>query len=123
MSLGGSVVEGGDDALLVDDAHAFGRDLQGDPHVLFGDVELLGLQVGAEGTFGVDARVRHVVAHDHFLSGDFTFLRHCSILFIVLMRYFGVPLFWRKRLQKYYLFPTWQNVSSLISGFLNLFNI
>jgi hypothetical protein len=71
----------------------------------------------------VDARVRHVVAHDHFLSGDFTFLRHCSILFIVLMRYFGVPLFWRKRLQKYYLFPTWQNVSSLISGFLNLFNI
>ena len=93
VSLGGSVVEGGDDTLLVDDAHAFGRDLQGDPHVLFGDVELLGLQVGAEGTFGVDARVLHVVAHDHFLSGDFTFLRHCSILFIVLMRYFGVPLF------------------------------
>jgi hypothetical protein len=38
----------------------------------------------------VDARVRHVVTHDHFLTGNFTFLRHCSILFIVILRYFGV---------------------------------
>ena len=97
VTLGGSVVEGGDDAFLVDDAHAFGRDFQGDPHILLGDVELLGLQVGAEGAFGMDARVRHIVAHDYFLSGDFTFLRHCSILFIVVLRYFCIASFQRKR--------------------------
>ena len=74
MALGGGIVEGGDDALLVDDAHAFGRNLQRDPHILFGNVEFLGLQVGGEGAFGVDTRVRHIVAHDYFLAGDFTLL-------------------------------------------------
>ena len=74
VSLGGGIVEGGYDALLVDDAHAFGRNFQRDPHILFGNVELLGLQVGSKGAFGVDAGVRHVVAHDDFLTCDFAFL-------------------------------------------------
>lgn len=74
MSLCGCIVQGGDDAFLVDDTHAFGRHLQGNPHVLFGDVEFLGLQVGGEGALGVDARVGHVVSNDYFLAGDFTFL-------------------------------------------------
>ena len=74
MSLGGSIVEGGYDAFFVDDAHAFGRHFKGNPHILFGDVEFFGLQVGGKGAFGVDTRVRYVVAHDYFLAGDFTFL-------------------------------------------------
>ena len=72
MTLGGSVVKGGDDAFLVDDAHTLGTHFKGNPHALFGDVELLGLEVGGEGTFGVDAGVGHVIATDHFLTGNFT---------------------------------------------------
>lgn len=93
MALGGGIVKGSNNAFLVDDTHTFGRDFQGNPHILFGNVEFLGLQVGGKGAFSVDARVRYVVAHDHFLSGDFTFLRHCSILFIVFIRYVGASLF------------------------------
>ena len=72
MTLGGSVVKGGEDAFLVDDAHTLGTHFEGNPHALFGDVELLGLEVGGEGTFGVDAGVGHVIATDHFLTGNFT---------------------------------------------------
>ena len=72
MSLSGGVLEGSEDAFLVDDAHAFGRYLEGDPHILFGDVELLGLEVGCEGALSVDARVGYVVAGDDVLAGDFT---------------------------------------------------
>ena len=72
MSLGGSVVKGGEDAFLVDDAHTFGAHLEGNPHVLFGDVELLGVEVGGEGTFGVDTGVGDIIATNHFLTGNFT---------------------------------------------------
>ena len=72
VTLGGSIVEGGKDAFLVDDAHAFGTDFKGNPHAFFGDVELLGLEVGGEGTFGVNAGVGHIVTTNHFLSGNFT---------------------------------------------------
>ena len=74
MSFGGSVLDGCENALLVDNAHTLGRDLHGNPHVLLGNVELLGLQVGSKGSLGMDAGMGHVVARYHFLTGDFTLL-------------------------------------------------
>jgi hypothetical protein len=93
VTLSSCIVQSGKDAFLIDDTHAFGTDFQSNPHILFGNVELLGLQVGGEGAFGVDAGVRNVVAHDHFLTGNFTFFRHCSIIFIVCLRYIFRTLF------------------------------
>ena len=72
MALCCSVLKGGKDAFLVDDAHALGTHFKGDPHILFGDVEFLGLEVGGEGTFGVDTGVGNVVATDHFFTSNFT---------------------------------------------------
>jgi len=55
VTLCGCIFDGSKDAFLVDDAHTLGTDLQRNPHILFVDVEFFGLQVGGEGTFGVDA--------------------------------------------------------------------
>ena len=72
MSFGGSVLDGIEDTLLVDDAHTLGRNFQRDPHILFGNVELLGLQVGHKFSFGMDTRVGNVVSADDVLSCNFT---------------------------------------------------
>ncbi len=72
MTLGGSVVKGGEDAFLVDDAHTLGTHFKGNPHALFGNVELLGLEVGRESALGVDAGVRNIVSADDMLAGNFT---------------------------------------------------
>ena len=72
MALSGCIVKSGEDAFLVDDTHTLGTHFEGNPHTFFGDVEFLGLEVGGEGTFGVDAGVGDVVATNHFLTGNFT---------------------------------------------------
>ena len=71
MSLGGSVVKGGEDAFLIDDAHAFGTHFEGNPHALFGNVELFGMEVGGEGAFGVNAGVGNVITTDHSFTSNF----------------------------------------------------
>ncbi len=72
MSFCGSVLDSGEYTLLVDDTHTFGRNLHSYPHILFGNVELLGLQVRSEFSLGMDTRVGNVVSSNHVLSGNFT---------------------------------------------------
>jgi hypothetical protein len=62
--------------VFVDRAKAFGRDLQGDPLVFFGEEEAFGLQVGQEPAIGLDIRVRHFVAGYRNFTRDLTYSRH-----------------------------------------------
>ena len=80
MSFGCCVLDGCEDTFFVDDAHAFGRDFHRDPHILFGNVEFLGLQVGCKGSFGMDARVGNVVSGNHMLSCNLTFLLFLCVI-------------------------------------------
>ena len=71
MTLGGSIVEGGKNAFLVDDAHAFSTHFEGNPHILFGNVELFGMEVWGEGAFGENAGVGNVITTDHSFTSNF----------------------------------------------------
>ena len=72
MSLSGGIVKGCKNAFLVNDAHAFGTHFEGNPHILFRNIELLGLKIRGEGTFGVDTGMGNVVTTNHFLTSNFT---------------------------------------------------
>ena len=63
---------------FVDGPDAFGRYLQGDPFVFFGEEEALGLQVGQEPPFRLDVRVRNLVAGDRNFTRDLTYSSHDS---------------------------------------------
>ena len=107
VSLSLGISKSSDNALLVDDAHTLSRDLEGDPHILFGDIEFLGLEVGGKGTLGVDAGVRNVVANNHFLTSNFTNFRHDDIFlddYCLKLSVFKAVSFQRKRVQKSHFF-------------------
>ena len=59
------------DAFLVDVAHTVCGDLEVNPLVQFGDVELFGMQVGVEFPFRADIGVGDIVAHNRFLPCNF----------------------------------------------------
>ena len=64
--------------ILIDGAEPFGRDLQGDPFVFFGQEETLGLQIGQEPTLRLDVRVRYLVAGYRNFTRDLTYSSHDS---------------------------------------------
>ena len=72
MSLSGSIFQGSHYAFLVDYTHTLCRDLECNPHILFGDIELLGLEVGSKRAFRMDTRMRDIIATYHFLACNFT---------------------------------------------------
>ena len=74
-------LDGGNDAHLADGTHARSAHAQGDPFLLFRDVELAILQVRCEGAARLDVRVGHLVTGDDVLSCDLANLGHgCGLL-------------------------------------------
>ena len=123
MSLSGGILQSSYDTFFVDDAHTLGRNLESDPHSLFGDIELLGLEVGGESALGVDAGVGNVIARNHMLAGNFTNLRHDIILLIISFFDDSNCVFLsRNEVQKYNLFYYWQNVLASAIPIFDYFN-
>jgi len=60
----------GGDAFLVDVFNGGGGYLQGDPHIVFRDVEFFYLEVGVKLAFGLLVGEGNVVAHDGLFPGE-----------------------------------------------------
>ena len=74
ISLLGGLQQGGVEAEFVDGAETLGGNGQGNPHFLFGPVELLGEEVHVEFTLGATLRVRNVVTCHGSFARDLTHL-------------------------------------------------
>jgi len=59
-------------AIFVDGTDAFGRQLQGDPPVLFGQEIAFGLQIRQEPALGLDIGVRYRMSAYRYFPGDLT---------------------------------------------------
>jgi hypothetical protein len=79
------VVQSGVQSFLIDGTQTGRTDIQADPAVLLYIIEFLPKQVYIETAFCASFRVRNVVAHHGFLSGDLTNFRHILSYFIVLI--------------------------------------
>ncbi len=74
ISLFGGLHQCGVEAEFVDGAQTLGGNVQGNPHFLFGPVELLGEEVHVEFTLGTTFRVRNVVTCHGSFARDLTHL-------------------------------------------------
>ena len=85
-----SFFHAGSNTIFIDGTHGWYRNFQRNPFIFFGDEEFFGLKIRNKFTFGLDIRVRYVVANHHFFSCYFASSRHGILYFLLLAFQNGV---------------------------------
>lgn len=119
-AVGFGIQQAGHNALLVDILDALGRNTQGNPSVFFGNIKLLGLQIGIELATGLDVGMRNAVSANHLFSCYFTNFRHdcnCFKFTAFQSRAATVPPKWSAKVALFFL------ISKCSTTFMFLFSI